>query len=295
MATVKDFSNDIRPTWCPGCGDYGIWNAVKRALVDAGLEPHQAIIVSGIGCGSKIGDYMHVNALHTLHGRSLAVAAGVKLANHDMKVLCVHGDGDGLGEGGNHFLHATRRNLGIVDIVQDNHVYGLTKGQYSPTSRPGFVTKTSPEGALDGPVNPTALAISQGATFVARGFSLDIPQLISLIQEALSHRGYAFLDVMQVCVSFNRSMDYDWFRERVYKVEDENHDASDRTAALAKAMEYPSLTGEIERVPTGILYRTEDSPSYEERVPALEAGALVDQPMWSKPREDYRQLLNEYQ
>ena len=290
MVTVRDYANDIRPTWCSGCGDYGIWNALKRAFVRAGLEPHQVLMVTGIGCGSKMNDYLHINGLHTLHGRPVPVATGFKLANPDMKVICVHGDGDGYGEGGNHFLHATRRNVGIVDLIENNHVYGLTKGQYSPTIRSGFVTKTSPEGALDGPVNPLALAISQGATFVARGFSLDIAQLTDLIAEALSHRGYALLDVMQVCVSFNRPMSYDWYRGHVYKVEDEGHDPGDRLAALAKALEYP---GEG-RVPTGIIYRTESLPSYEEQLPALRAGSLVSQPLRVRPTKDYQQLLTEF-
>lgn len=290
MATVADFSNDIRPTWCPGCGDHGIWNAVKRGLVKAGLEPHQVMLVSGIGCGSKINDYMHINGLHTLHGRALAVATGVKLANPELKVICVHGDGDGYGEGGNHFLHSTRRNVGIVDLVENNHVYGLTKGQYSPTSRPGFKTKTSPDGAIDSPLSPLGVAIAQGATFVARGFALDIQQLSDLLVEALNHRGYALIDVMQPCVSFNRPMSYAWYRERVYKVEDEGHDPSDRTAAMAKAFEYPGS----ERIPTGIIYRDESKPAYEEHLSALQAGALVSQPLRTRPREDYDLLLQEY-
>jgi 2-oxoglutarate/2-oxoacid ferredoxin oxidoreductase subunit beta len=291
MATVQDFSNDIRPTWCPGCGDYGIWNAVKRGLVQAGLEPHQVIIVSGIGCGSKISTYMHVQGIHTLHGRTVAVATGVKLANPNLKVLCVHGDGDGYGEGGNHFLHATRRNIGLVDLIQNNHVYGLTKGQYSPTSRPGFRTKTSPEGALDRPMNPLALAVTQGATFVARGFALDVAHLASLLVEALNHRGYALLDVMQPCVSFNRPMSYDWYRERVYKVEDEGHDVSDRTAALTRALEYPGDG----RIPIGIIYRTEARPSYEEQVPALQRyGGPAMQPLLARPQADLNALLQEF-
>lgn len=290
MATVQDYTNDIRPTWCPGCGDYGIWNALKRAFVAANLEPHQVMMVTGIGCGSKMPDYMHINGLHTLHGRTVAVASGFKLAHHDIKVVCVHGDGDGYGEGGNHFLHAARRNIGIVDIIEDNHVYGLTKGQYSPTSRAGFVTATSPEGALDAPVKPLALAISQGATFVARGFSLDIAQLTDLIVQALDHRGYALIDVMQVCVSFNRQMSYDWYREHVYKVEDEGHDPGDIMAAMAKALEYPGG----ERIPTGILYRTEELPTYEERLPALQTKALVAQPLQRAPLEQYQALLQEF-
>jgi 2-oxoglutarate/2-oxoacid ferredoxin oxidoreductase subunit beta len=289
MATVQDFSNDIRPTWCPGCGDYGIWNALKRALVQAGLEPHQVMMVTGIGCGSKTPNYMHINGLNGLHGRTLALATGYKLANHGMKVVCVHGDGDGYGMGANHFTQAIRRNIGLVDVVQNNHVYGLTKGQYSPTSRSGWVTPTSPEGAIERPMNPLALAISQGATFVARGFALDIPYLANLIVQALGHRGYALIDVMQVCVSFNPTMGYDWYRERVYKVEEGGHDLRDRNAALEKAFEYP---GEG-RIPIGIIYRTEDVPSYEEQVSTLKAGPLVAQPLRTRPAEEYRQLIQE--
>ncbi|MGC9359788.1 MAG: 2-oxoacid:ferredoxin oxidoreductase subunit beta [Anaerolineae bacterium] len=289
MATITDFAKDIRPTWCPGCGDYGIWNALKRALVQADLTPQQVMLVSGIGCGSKISDYMTINGLHTLHGRALAVATGYKLANHAMHVICVHGDGDGYGMGGNHMLHAVRRNIGILDIVQNNHVYGLTKGQYSPTSRSGFRTKTSPHGALDRPVNPLALALSQGATFVARGFALDLRNLINMIAEGIQHRGYALIDVMQPCVSFNKSMDYDWFAEHVYQVEDEGHDPSDRMAAMARAFEYPGG----DRIPLGIIYRTEDVPSYEEQVPTLKAGPLTAQPLRMRPSEDYLRLLQE--
>ena len=290
MSTIKDYSNDIRPTWCSGCGDYGIWNALKRAFVKANLEPHQIMMVTGIGCGSKMNDYMQTNGLDTLHGRTVAAATGFRLANHEMKVICVHGDGDGYGEGGNHFLHAARRNIGIVDLIENNHVYGLTKGQYSPTSQDGFVTKTSPEGALDRSMNPLALALSQGATFVARGLSLDIDQLVNLVVEALNHRGYALIDVMQPCVSFNRAMSYDWYRQRVYKVEETGHDPADRMAAMERAFEYPGG----KRIPTGIIYRDESVPAYEEQLPTLNRGALVSQPLHTRPLEEYRQLLAEF-
>lgn len=289
MVTVADFTNDIRPTWCPGCGDYGIWNALKRGFVKAGLTPQEIMMVTGIGCGSKMNDYMHLNGLNTLHGRALAVATGFKLANPAMKVIVVHGDGDGYGEGGNHFLHAARRNIGLVDLIENNHVYGLTKGQYSPTSRLGFITKTSPAGALERPISPLALAISQGATFVARGFSLDVNGLAEIIAQAMHHRGYALIDVMQPCVSFNRQMDYDWYRQRIYKVEDEGHDATDREAALRRALEFPGG----ERIPTGIIYRTEEVPAYEEQVASLLAGPLVHQPLRVRPLENYRELVLE--
>jgi len=291
MATVKDFGNSIRPTWCPGCGDYGIWNALKRAFAASGYEPDEIMMVTGIGCGSKMNDYMHISGLHTLHGRTLAVATGLKLANPGMKVVCVHGDGDGYGEGGNHFLHTVRRNIGLVDIIENNHVYGLTRGQYSPTSRPGFRTRTSPSGAIDAPMNPVALAIAEGATFVARSFALDLEQLSGLVVQALEHRGYALIDVMQPCVSFNRAMDYDWYRSRVYKVEDEGHDPSDRLAAMAKAFEYP---GGENRIPTGILYRREDVPSYEEQVTAIQREPLVDQPLHVRQSDDYQALVQAF-
>jgi len=236
-------------------------------------------------------DYMHISGLHTLHGRTLAVATGFKLANPAMKVICVHGDGDGYGEGGNHFLHTVRRNMGLVDLVENNHVYGLTRGQYSPTSRPGFRTRTSPAGAIDAPINPVALAIAEGATFVARSFALDLAQLSGLVVEALEHRGYALIDVMQPCVSFNRGMDYDWYRERVYKVEDEGHDPGDRMAAMARAFEYP---GPGDRIPTGILYRREDTPSYEEQVAAISEQPLVAQPLHARPAEAYRALVEAF-
>jgi 2-oxoglutarate/2-oxoacid ferredoxin oxidoreductase subunit beta len=290
MATVQDYTNEIRPSWCPGCGDYGIWNALKRAFVQAGLEPHQIMMVTGIGCGSKTNNYTRICGMNTLHGRTLAVATGFKLARHTMKVICVHGDGDGYGIGGNHFLHTVRRNIGLVDLVQNNHVYGLTKGQYSPTSRNGFISPTSPEGAIERPVSPLAFAISQGATFVARGFALDLPGLSDLVVAALGHRGYALIDVLQPCVSFNRPMSYDWYRERVYKVADEGHDPSDRMAAMAKAFEYP---GEG-RIPIGIIYRDESVPSYEEQVSTLHAGALVEQPLRVRPAAEYQKLIEEF-
>ncbi|MHB1356311.1 MAG: 2-oxoacid:ferredoxin oxidoreductase subunit beta [Anaerolineae bacterium] len=290
MSTVKDYSNDIRPTWCSGCGDFGIWNALKRAFVEAKLEPQQIMMVTGIGCGSKMPDYMRIPAINSLHGRTLAVATGYKLANHAMKVVCVHGDGDGYGMGANHFLQTIRRNVGLLDIIEDNHVYGLTKGQYSPTSRKGWVTKTSPDGAIERPLNPLALAISQGATFVARGFALDIAQLAKLIVAGLNHRGYALIDVMQPCVSFNRPMSYAWYRERVYQVADTAHDPTNRDAALAIAFQYP---GNGDKIPLGVIYQDESVPAYEERVVTLEAGTLSAQPFRTRPAGDYHQLIEE--
>jgi 2-oxoglutarate ferredoxin oxidoreductase subunit beta len=243
------------------------------ALAENGIAPHEVLIVTGIGCGSKLPHYMKVNGFHTLHGRSLAVATGARLANHGLPVMTVHGDGDGYGEGLSHFLNAVRRNMNIVDVVQDNRIYGLTKGQYSPTSEQGKRTPTSPEGSIEQPVQPLALALSAGARFVSRGYSGELKHLAWLIGEAIKHPGYALVDVLQPCVSFNRNYAYDFYGPRVYKLEEEEYDPTDRTAAWEKAFEWD------DRIPIGILYRGEHIPSYEEQVPALKAGPLVQQPL----------------
>jgi len=246
---------------------------MKMALAEQGIAPHQALVVTGIGCGSKLPHYMRISGFHGIHGRTLPVATGARLANHRLKIITVHGDGDGYGMGLSHFVHAARRNIGIVDIVQDNRVYGLTKGQYSPTSDVGMVTPTSPEGAIDRPVPPLALAIAAGATFVARGFPGELRHLAWLIGQALQHPGYALVDVLQPCVTFNRASAYDFYNSRVYKLEETHHDVTDRTAAWELAYEWG------DRIPIGILYRAEGVPTYEEQVPALRAGPLVDRPI----------------
>ena len=274
MVTRQDFDTDVRPTWCRGCGNYGILNAIKMALAERSIAPHEAFIVTGIGCGSKLPHYMKVTGYHTLHGRSVAVATGARLANHGLRVLTVHGDGDGYGEGLSHFLNAARRNINITDIVQDNRIYGLTKGQYSPTSETGKRTPTSPAGSIDRPVNPLALAITAGATFVSRGYSGELKHLAWLIGQALEHPGYALVDVLQPCVTWNRSYAYDFYRDRVYQLEESpGYDASDRSAAWGRAQEWG------ERIPIGIFFRGEPLPTYEEQVRALRAGPLVQQPL----------------
>jgi 2-oxoglutarate ferredoxin oxidoreductase subunit beta len=249
--TIKDYAGPVKPTWCPGCGDFGILNAVKRGLVQAGVAPHEVLVVSGIGCGSKLPDYANVNGLMTLHGRPVPVATGAKLGNHSLKVVTVHGDGDSMGLGMGHFIHTARRNLDITDLIQNNQIYGLTKGQYSPTSDPGSITKTSPDGSFEMAANPLALALAAGATFVSRGFAGDVKGLADLIAKAVEHKGYALVDILQPCVTFNRKNTYDWYRERVYNLADTDHDSSDRIAAFEKALEWD------ERIPTGILYQTQ--------------------------------------
>ncbi len=288
MVTVDDFASPVRPTWCTGCGNFAIWNAVKRALAQAGLAPHQVMLVSGIGCGSKLPDYTRANGYMTLHGRTVPVATGVRLANHGLRVVCTHGDGDAYAEGLGHMLHAARRNIGLVDIVQDNRIYGLTKGQYSPTSDRGRVSKTSPWGSFELPVNPIALALAAGATFVARSWSGDLQHLVETIVRALGHRGYALIDVFQPCVTFNRQNSYDYYRPRVYKLQDDPaYDVTDKMAAFAKALEWG------DRIPIGVFYQVEDRPAYEEQVPALKAGPLAPRPLEKLRPDQVRRLLEE--
>ena len=284
--TIKDYNSEEKPTWCPGCGDFGILNAVKMALLQADIAPHQVFITSGIGCGSKLPHYLKSNGFHTLHGRSLPIATGIRLANHNLKMLVVHGDGDGYGMGLGHMLHAIRRNVNLVDLVQNNQVYGLTKGQYSPTSEQGYISKTSPEGTVEAAVNPLALAISAGATFVARGFSGDPKHLAELIRQALEHPGYALVDVLQPCVTFNKVNTYDYYRDRVYKVEEQNgYDSADPVAAFEKALEWG------DRIPIGLIYHGPAQPTFEEQTTVLAAGPLVKQPLENRFSEEHMDAL----
>jgi 2-oxoglutarate ferredoxin oxidoreductase subunit beta len=286
-ATVKDYAGTVKPTWCPGCGDYGILAAVKQGLVQAGLAPHQVLVVSGIGCGSKLPDYARVNGFMTLHGRPVAVATGAKLANHGLKVITVHGDGDSMGLGMGHFIHTARRNLDIVDLIQNNQIYGLTKGQYSPTSDPGFVTKTSPDGSFEKAANPVALALAAGGTFIARGFAGDTKGLALLIAQALEHTGYALVDILQPCVTFNRKNTYDWYRERIYDLQEEGYDPGDRVAAFEKALEWG------DRIPLGVFYRTR-RPSYEEQVAPLQYGPVATRELSLLTTSDIERLRAEF-
>jgi 2-oxoglutarate ferredoxin oxidoreductase subunit beta len=267
--TASDFDTWVKPTWCPGCGDYGILNAVKHALAELAIAPHEALVVSGIGCGSKLPDYMHVNGLMTIHGRPLAVATGAKLANHALTVLVVDGDGDAYGIGGNHFIHTARRNPDLTHVVENNQIYALTKGQYSPTTPQGRVTTTSPEGVIERALNPVALALTMGATFVARGFAGEPHHLAGLITQGIRHRGYALIDVLQPCVVFNRVNTYEWYSRRLYKLDEVGHDPADRAAAERVAV------GWDEQIAMGVIYREEGVPTYEEQLPALHDGPLT--------------------
>ncbi len=265
----KIFDATTENTWCAGCGDFAILKALKLTLADLGIERHQALLVSGIGCGSKLPDYMTINGFMTIHGRPLPVATAAKLSNPDLHVIVVNGDGDSYGIGGNHFVQSCRRNPNLTHIVENNQIYALTKGQYSPTSDKGFVTTTSTDGSIEIAFNPMAVALASGATFIARAFAGQPKQVARMIAEGIQHRGYALIDVLQPCVTFNRVNTYDWYRKRVYHVEEDGYDPTNREAAWLKAHEWE------ERIPLGVLYRMDGLPTYEDQVKALEGGSPV--------------------
>ncbi|TMB30488.1 MAG: 2-oxoacid:ferredoxin oxidoreductase subunit beta [Deltaproteobacteria bacterium] len=251
---VKEFKGKADPDWCPGCGDFGVLNALKIALSELGLQPHDVLTISGIGCSSNLPGYINTYGMHTLHGRALAVATGAQLANHKLKVVVTGGDGDGFGIGGNHFLHVMRRNVDLAYLVMDNQIYGLTTGQLSPTSRRGMKTKTTPEGSVEDPVNPIPMAIACGATYVARGYSGNQKHLVGLVKGAIEHRGFAFVDVFSPCVTYNKDNTHDFFKERTKKLEDLGHDPTDFHAALDRAREWD------ETIPIGLFYKR-DAPA----------------------------------
>ena len=271
--TAKDFKSNIDPDWCAGCGDFGVLNALQRACAELGLRPHQILTVSGIGCSSNMPGYIHAYGMHTLHGRSLAVATGAKLGNHELTVIATGGDGDGYGIGGNHFTHTARRNMDLTYMVMNNQIYGLTTGQVSPTSTPGMKTKSTPFGSVEYPINPLTSAIMNGATFVARGFSGDIKQLTDLMKKAITHKGFSLVDIFSPCVTFNLDNTNAFFKERIKKLEDEDHDTSDWKAACEKAM----LWGD--EIYTGLFFERDDRQTLNDLEPVLRDGPLCSQPI----------------
>ncbi len=269
---LKVYKSHVKPTWCPGCGDYGLLSATQKALLELQIPPHQVCIISGIGCSSNFPHFLSAYGFHSIHGRVLPIALGVHLANHEITTIAVGGDGDGYGIGAGHFVHACRRNLDITYMVMNNEIYGLTTGQASPTTMEGTATKSTPAPDYtvhERPFNPLAVALANGATFVARGFSGDAKHLKDLIVKAIKHRGFALIDVLSPCVTYQKVATYDFFREKVYKLEDINHDPSDFSQAMARAMEWDKL-------PIGVFYQV-DRPTYEDFEPALKHGPLVKQ------------------
>jgi len=265
----KDYKSDLEPIWCPGCGDYGVLNALFKAMSQLNIDPDKTVLVSGIGCSSRLPGFVVTYGFHGVHGRILPVATGIKLARPDLTVIGVGGDGDGYSIGMGHFSHAARRNIDITYIVMNNQIYGLTKGQTSPTSSHGFVTKTTPFGNVEGTLNPLQIAIVSGATFVARGYSSMPNQLARIIAEAIKHPGFALVDVFSPCVTFNKVQTYDYFKGKVYEIP-ATHDPTDKYAALR-------LAEEEEPFPVGILYRVE-RPTLNEEIARIQRQAYTENP-----------------
>ncbi len=268
MVTIQDFDCEYENNWCPGCGNFGILSSMKEAFAALDLPPEKLLLISGIGQAAKTPHFLKCNLFHTLHGRALAIATGAKMANHELTIVVNSGDGDCYGEGGNHFMNAIRRNVNLTLLVHNNKVYGLTKGQASPTSDVGMVTKTQPHGVIAESFNPLAVAMSLGAGFVARGFSGDGKQLSKLIQAGIRHPGFSLIDIAQPCVSFNKLNTHSWYKKRVYDLEQENH----RTDDFQKALELSFLWGD--RIPTGILYQKK-TPSFTERLGIEKDGPII--------------------
>ena len=289
---LQQYKSQTKPDWCPGCGDFAVLSALQRALQLLQLPPWQVLIVSGIGCSSNLPGFLSTYGFHGIHGRAIPVASWAKLANPELTVIAAGGDGDGYGIGAGHFLHAMRRNLDITYVVMNNEIYGLTTGQASPTSEKKHKTKSTPEGVIENPINPIALAIAAGATFVARGFSGDVKTLTDIMVRGIRHKGFSLVDVMSPCVTYNKVNTYEWFRERVYVADREGHDPHDFHAAFARAMEWPNLEEKRDRVPTGVIWETEAYPTYEELDPSLAAhGPPVKQKLTIENPEE---LLKEF-
>ncbi len=276
--TVKDLKGKVDPDWCPGCGDFGVLSALKQAIVELGLYPHEVMTISGIGCSSNLPAYINAYGMHTLHGRALAVATGAQLANHELKIIATGGDGDGFGIGGNHFIHTMRRNVDLTYIVMDNQIYGLTTGQISPTSTKGMKTKSTPQGSVENPINPIPLAIAAGATYVARGFTGQIKHLLELIKGGIRHKGFALIDAFSPCVTYNHDNSHDFFKQRTRKLEDMGHDPTDFHAAMEKAY----MWGDV--IPIGLFWKRNDLPSLDQLEPVLaEGGPLARRPLGVSP------------
>jgi 2-oxoglutarate ferredoxin oxidoreductase subunit beta len=284
MVQKDDFGN-FQTAWCPGCGNFTILNAVKDALVSLDRKPHEVLFVAGIGQAAKAPQYLRANVFTGLHGRALPVATGAKLANPELDVIVESGDGCVYSEGGNHFLAAIRRNIDIALLVHNNHVYGLTKGQVSPTSTrdDGFITRPQPEGSFVQPFNPLVTAIASNAGFVARGFTGYPDHLSELIQKAILHKGFALVDILQPCISFNEVSIFQWLKERCKKIPDD-HNTADRSAALELAEQWGS------QIPIGAFYQN-DRPPFGQRYSAVSRGPLALQ---KTDKEALKRIMESY-
>ncbi|MFB2002902.1 2-oxoacid:ferredoxin oxidoreductase subunit beta [Staphylococcus aureus] len=287
MATFKDFRNNVKPNWCPGCGDFSVQAAIQKAAANVGLEPEEVALITGIGCSGRLSGYINAYGVHAIHGRALPLAQGVKMANKDLTVIASGGDGDGYAIGMGHTIHALRRNMNMTYIVMDNQIYGLTKGQTSPSSAVGFVTKSTPKGNIEKNVAPLELALSSGATFVAQGFSSDIKALTKLIEDAINHDGFSFVNVFSPCVTYNKINTYDWFKENLISIDDiENYDPTNKQLAIQTVLEHESLV-------KGIVYQDTETPSYESQIEEMEGEALAKKDIYIS-EETFNDLIKQF-
>lgn len=268
--TMGDLKTTCDPNWCPGCGNIPLWAAFKQACISQDWGNHNSVMVAGIGCHGHILNFTKITSFEGLHGRPLPVACGIKMANHRLNVFAFTGDGDCLGEGGNHFIHSARRNHDISIFLHDNALYALTTGQTSPASPHGYKSKSTPNGNPDNPLNPLAVAIAAGATFVARVYAGDIKKLTEMMIKANEHKGFALVDILQPCVTFNKLLTHEFFQQNTYWL-DEGYDPTNKEAAFVKAQEF----GE-KQVPLGVFYK-EEKPTYESQLPQLQEKPLVKQ------------------
>jgi len=270
MVTAQDFNNDFENKWCPGCGNFGILDSMKQSFANLGLAPKDVLLVAGIGQAAKTPHFLKCNVFHALHGRSLPVATGAKIANHNLTIVVNSGDGDCYGEGGSHFMNTVRRNLDITLLVHNNQVYGLTKGQASPTSPVGFVTKTQKNGVVMEPFNPLKIALTLGAGFVARGFSNNREHTTRLIEDGIRHKGISLIDIVQPCVTYNKVNTHGWYKKQVYDLYEANYVPDNFENAMTMAGEWE------DRIPIGVYYQKE-GPTFTDRIPKLTEGSLLSQ------------------
>ncbi|MCK4590086.1 MAG: 2-oxoacid ferredoxin oxidoreductase [Nanoarchaeota archaeon] len=275
---IKDYFTDIKPTWCPGCGNFGIRTALAQALDELKIPNHKLLMFTDVGCSGNQSSWYKMYTFHSLHGRSLPPAIGSKIVNPELTVLVQNGDGGAYGEGTNHLIHAARKNINLIYMVHNNQRYSLTTGQATPTTDEGSKTKSTPYGATEPPINPLTLAIASGATFVARGFAGDLPHLKELIKAAIQHQGFALVDILQPCVVFNKDNTFEWFKERVYKLE--NHDTSNKLEAFKRAQEW---NGENKKIPLGIFYQEQrptlnkDKNLTQENIENVDISPLIEE------------------
>lgn len=270
MTNPNTFNTRISPTWCPGCGDFGIWGAIKNSLVNQKLNSDQVLFVYDVGCSSNMADFLKTYGMHALHGRTIPVAIGAHLAHHQFPIVAIGGDGGIYGEGVEHFIEACRGNFNITALVHNNRLYSLTTGQRSPTAQKGKKTKSTPFGVIEIPFEPLKTAILHDAGFVGRGFAADIPHLTNLITQAMQHPGFSVIDILQPCPTFNKDMPYSWYQERVYKL--------DSDKGLPKDQAFKVLDQDPDKLAIGVLYRSQRAP-YHTQLPQLEKAPLIDQPI----------------